>query len=103
MRVVDVFSERGIYPPHIIDEMRAALGDFINKIFKAITSLFLGISKHTSKDGDFDENFTEVDYSTVIKEIESYCQNEELTEKARNILERSNFNFKEKMQDRMKG
>lgn len=39
----------------------------------------------------------------VIREIESYCQNDELTEKARNILERSNFNFKEKMQDRMKG
>lgn len=39
----------------------------------------------------------------MIKEIESYYQNEELTEKARNILERSNFNFKEKMQDRMKG
>lgn len=30
MRVIDVFADRGIYPSHIVEEMRAALGNFIN-------------------------------------------------------------------------
>lgn len=50
-----------------------------------------------------DDSFIDIDNNLLIRDIEAYYQNEELTEKARNILSRSDFNFKEKMQDRMKG
>lgn len=49
------------------------------------------------------EEFIDIDNSLLIRDIEAYYQHDEVTEKARNILGRTDFSFKEKMQDRMKG
>ncbi|KAI1730801.1 RNA polymerase II-binding domain-containing protein [Ditylenchus destructor] len=82
-RCVHVFEERRVFPAHIISEMKEALN----------------AKKRTEEP---DDTLGEIDHIALIREIEGYYTNEEITEKARNILARSDFNFKEKMQDKMK-
>jgi hypothetical protein len=49
------------------------------------------------------QNTGEIDYPNLVRSIESFHKNELLTEKAREILGRSSFNFKESVQARVKG
>ncbi|KAL7074054.1 hypothetical protein ACQ4LE_006770 [Meloidogyne hapla] len=84
-RCVEVFGERNVYPAHIIEEMKTAL---VSRIA-------------TEKDDS--QNATEIiDFQKLIRSIESFYKNEMLTEKAREILSRSSFNFKESVQGRVK-
>ena len=45
----------------------------------------------------------EVDNTMLIRQIEGFHQNETLTEKARDILAKSDFNFRASMEGRVKG
>ncbi|CAK5090232.1 unnamed protein product [Meloidogyne enterolobii] len=85
-RCVEVFGERNVYPAHIIEEMKTAL---VSRI---------------ATEKDESQNATEIiDFQKIIRAIESFYKNEMLTEKAREILSRSSFNFKESVQGRVKG
>ncbi|KAF7634095.1 CID domain-containing protein [Meloidogyne graminicola] len=83
-RCVEVFGERNVYPAHIIEEMKTAL---VSRI---------------ATEKDESQNATEIDFQKLIRSIESFYKNEMLTEKAREILSRSSFNFKESVQGRVK-
>nr|CAD2152713.1 unnamed protein product [Meloidogyne enterolobii] len=84
-RCVEVFGERNVYPAHIIEEMKTAL---VSRI---------------ATEKDESQNATEIiDFQKIIRAIESFYKNEMLTEKAREILSRSSFNFKESVQGRVK-
>ncbi|KAL3125883.1 hypothetical protein niasHT_009412 [Heterodera trifolii] len=82
-RCVEVLEQRNVYPAHIIEEMKAAL---VSRIA-------------TEKD---DSQSGEIDFSQMARGIDSFFKNEVLTEKAREILARSSFNFKESVQSRVK-
>lgn len=52
---------------------------------------------------DTDESAFEFDTDVLAKYIEAYQKGEMVMERARGILARSDFNFKEKIKSRMKG
>uniref|UniRef100_A0A914GRF9 CID domain-containing protein n=1 Tax=Globodera rostochiensis TaxID=31243 RepID=A0A914GRF9_GLORO len=77
-RCVEVLEQRNVYPPHIIEEMKAAL---VSRI---------ATEKDETQSGD-------LDFSQMTRGIDSFFKNE-----AREILARSSFNFKESVQSRVK-
>ena len=57
---------------------------------------------HISTEKDRDD-LADVDNLMLIRQIETFQQNETLTEKARDILSKTDFNFKATMEGRVKG
>ena len=84
-RCILVFEQRNIYPPHIIEEMKSAL-----------------VSKIATEKDETQMSSVEIELPNLIRGIDNFYKNELLTEKAREILSRSSFNFKESVQARVK-
>uniref|UniRef100_A0A0N5AWJ7 CID domain-containing protein n=1 Tax=Syphacia muris TaxID=451379 RepID=A0A0N5AWJ7_9BILA len=79
-RILDIFDERQVYSKSQLDDMRSAL---------------IGVNE--TEEGGF-----EFDTDVLAKFIEAYHKGEMVMERARGILARSDFNFKDKIKSRMK-
>ena len=103
-RCVEVFEQRTIYPAHIIDEMKTALGwTLILRTPKNLNFSVSRIATERVEEKDEAQGAGEIEFPQLIRAIESFYKNEVLTEKARDILSRSSFNFNESVQARVKG
>lgn len=63
----------------------------------------ISVSRIAIEKDESAQNTGEIDFPSLIREIERFYKNELLTEKAMDILSRSSFNFKESVQARVKG
>lgn len=130
-RCIQVFEERHIFPEHIIQEMKATLekasaggakratnvaSPLVSSPSSSLsTSAAAGATTTTPSPDDGRGGgssstggsgvaiaIADIDHNVLIREAEQYAHDAELTEKARSILARSDFNFKERLRSRMK-
>ncbi|VDK45790.1 unnamed protein product [Anisakis simplex] len=81
-RILDIFDQRQIYSKSQLADMRGSLTDDGNET---------------------DENaLLEFDSASLIRELESYQKGDMVMERAREVLARSDFSFKDKMKNRVK-
>ncbi|KAH7723815.1 CRE-CIDS-2 protein [Aphelenchoides avenae] len=80
-RCVEVFQQRSVFPMHIIEEMKAALDN---------------------RPLEQEEFPADLDQDKFLKDVQQYQNGDALMEKAREILMRSNFDFKSRINERMK-